>query len=146
MYKELIAKCIEGNEWAKLQKPCSEREISKAEKIVGYAFPKELKDLLRETNGDNNLLLSAKQIIENVNRNRKILSEAYDDIEKYREKVDRHIFFATDGCGNYFCYRILPDGTADTSAICFWDHETDDCEPVANNIADMIVKYYNGEI
>lgn len=57
MYKELVLKLSEGIEWVKVQPPCSDKEISKAEKYVGYAFPEELKSLLREMNGDKWLLL-----------------------------------------------------------------------------------------
>lgn len=50
MYRELIEKLIEGHSWAKLQEPCSEKNITNAEKYVGFSFPEELKALLRETN------------------------------------------------------------------------------------------------
>ena len=66
MYRELIEKLIEGHSWAKLQAPCSEKDITKAEKFVGFSFPEELKALLRETNGDRNFLLSAEEIISNT--------------------------------------------------------------------------------
>ena len=35
MYKELVLKLSEGIEWVKVQPPCSDDEISKAEKYVG---------------------------------------------------------------------------------------------------------------
>ena len=63
MYRELIKKLIEGHNWAKLQEPCPENEITKAEEYVGFIFPEELKALLRETNGDHWFLLSAEEII-----------------------------------------------------------------------------------
>ena len=66
MYKELVLKLSKGIEWVKVQPPCSENEISKAEKYVGYAFPEELKSLLREMNGDKWLILSVDEIIENT--------------------------------------------------------------------------------
>lgn len=72
MYRELVLELTKGNEWVKVQPPCSETVISEAEKVVGYSFPEELKNLLREMNGDKWLFLSAEEIIENVKLNREI--------------------------------------------------------------------------
>lgn len=146
MYRELIARLIKDHDWAKLQDPCPESEIESAEKYIGYTFPEELKALLRETNGDRWLLLSAREIIENVERNRGILAEFFEDKEEFLEKVDRYIFFATNGCGDYYCYRVLPNGEADTSAVCIWEHEEFESRVVAKDIPDLIVKYYNDEV
>ena len=33
MYRELIGKLIEGHNWAKLQDPCTEKEIKEAENM-----------------------------------------------------------------------------------------------------------------
>ena len=145
MYRELISRWIEHHDWAKLQPPCSEEELQKAERYVGYAFPEELKELLRETNGDRWLLLSAKQIMEHVDSNRSVWPE-YLEPEEFLEKVDRHIFFATNGCGDYYCYRILPNGVIDTSAIYLWEHENFEVQVVARDLPDLISKYYNNEI
>ena len=153
MYRELILELTKGNEWVKVQPPCSETVISEAEKVVGYSFPEELKNLLREMNGDKWLFLSAEEIIENVKLNREIFLPLFEEDyskEEYQERVDRFIFFATNGCGDYYCYRVCPNGTADKSVIYIWEHEYigDSCcwRPVANNIKELIVRYCNGEI
>ncbi len=145
MYRELLSELIQEHDWAKLQNPCSEKDILAAEKYVGYTFPDELKALLRETDGDHWFLLSAKEIIENVERNRNIMAE-YFEPDEFLEKVDRHIFFATNGCGDYYCYRILENGETDTSAIYLWEHELFETHLVAKDIKDAIIKYYNDEI
>lgn len=145
MYRELIEKLSKGNEWVKLQEPCPESEIKKAEKYVGFRFPDELKALLRETNGDRWLLLSAKEIIDVVKLNRKYLTECFEP-DEFEERVNRHIFFATNGCGDYFCYRVLPNGEPDTSAIYIWEHEIFETREVAKDIADLITGYYNDEV
>ena len=66
MFTELLSQCIQeaGVEYAHLEPPCPEEEIALAEAAVGYPFPQELKALLRETNGDSWLLLSASRIVE----------------------------------------------------------------------------------
>lgn len=111
MFTELLSQCIQeaGVEYAHLEPPCPEEEIAQAEAAVGYPFPEELKALLRETDGDHWLLWSAREIMENA----KLLPgflDGCDTFEEYLEKVARHIFFAGNGCGDYYCYRVLPDG------------------------------------
>ena len=145
MYRELIEKLIEGHSWAKLQEPCSERDITKAEKYVGFLFPEELKALLRETNGDRNFLLSAEEIISNTKNNREIFPE-FLEAEEFEEKVNRFVFFATTGCGDYYCYRVLENGETDTTAIYIWEHELFEFRKVAKDIRDLITKYYNDEV
>ena len=145
MYRELIEKLIEGHSWAKLQAPCSEKDITKAEKFVGFSFPEELKALLRETNGDRNFLLSAEEIISNTKNNREIFPE-FLEAEEYEEKVNRFVFFATNGCGDYYCYRVLANGETDASAIYIWEHELFEIREVAKDIAELITKYYNNEV
>lgn len=145
MYRELIGKLIEGHNWAKLQKPCSEKEIRKAEEFVGFAFPEELKALLRETNGDHWFLLSAESIINHVKTNREIFPE-YLEPDEFEEKVNRFVPFATNGCGDYYGYRILENGETDASVICIWEHECFEFREVAKDIVDLITKYYNNEI
>ena len=71
MYRELLTPYLKEYTYAVLQEPCSEETIRETEKAVGLPFPEELKTLLRETNGDRWLLLSADEIAENARLNRK---------------------------------------------------------------------------
>ena len=145
MYRDLIGKLIEGHSWAKLQDPCSEDEIIKAEKYVGYIFPEELKSLLRETNGDQWFLLSTEDIIKHVKTNREIFPE-YLEPDEFEEKVNRFVYFATNGCGDYYCYRVLENGETDISAIYIWEHELFEIREVAKDISELVTKYYNNEV
>ncbi len=139
MYKELITECSKDNQWTKIQKPATTAEIKEAENTVGYPFPDDLIQLLLEMNGDSYLLLSTDRIKENCLLNREYLKEVYEDI-------DCHIFFAENGCGDYYCYNITENGEADTSAIYIWEHETNETTMVAKDIKDLISKYYMSEI
>ena len=145
MYRELIEKLTEGNRWANVQEPCPEEDIRKAEEYVGFSFPEDLKALLRETNGDHWLLLSAERMIDHVKENREIFPE-YLDPDEYEEKVNRFVFFATNGCGDYYCYRVLANGETAASAIYIWEHELFEVRQVAKDLADLITKYYNDEV
>lgn len=108
--------------------------------------------MLQEANGDHYCLLSAQEIIENVERNREILFPLFEkdySKEKYIELVDRFIFFATNGCGDYYCYRVTEDGIPDETAIYIWEHESlgEKCwKKVAGNMGEFISRYYKGEI
>lgn len=139
MYRELIEECSKVNRWTMIQEPATIDEIQKAENIVGYKFPDSLKQLLLELNGDSYFLLSTDRIIENCLLNRKYLKECYEDI-------DYHIFFAENGCGDYYCFNIAENGEADTSAIYIWEHETNETSVVAKDIKELICRYYNSEI
>lgn len=145
MYRELIEKLTAGHQWASLQEACPEEDIKRAEEYVGFTFPEELKALLRETNGDHWLLLSAESIISHVKGNRDIFPE-YLDSDEFEEKINRFVPFATNGCGDYYGYRILENDEADTSAIYIWEHEYFEFRKAAKNIADLITKYYNNEV
>lgn len=153
MYKELILRLSQGNEWVKIQPPCTDSEIAYAEKVVGHPFPNALIDLLHEMNGDNWCLLSVQEIVENVKRNRETWLPLFEEdytTEEYLDKVDRFIFFATNGCGDYYCYRVQPDGTADETTIYIWEHEEIGekyCwRSVASNLSEFITRYYSDEI
>ena len=141
MYKELLEKLTAGNRWAKVQPPCPEEDIQKVEKYVGFPFPEELKALLRETNGDGWFLLSAERIQEHVKTNQEIYPE-YLEPDEFEEKVNRFVYFATNGCGDYYGYRVLENGMTDDSAIYVWEHELFETREVAKDITDLITRYY----
>ena len=95
MYRELILDLTKENKWVKIQPPCPDDEIKRAEQIVGYPFPEELRRLLREMNGDQYCLLSAEEIIKNVKLNREIWLPLFEEDyskELYITLVDRFIF------------------------------------------------------
>lgn len=153
MYRELVLAYSQNNQWINIQPPCPESEIDRAEKYVGYPFPAELRSLLGEMNGDGWLLLSAQGIMDNVQRNREIFYPLFKEDfseEAYHCRIDRFIFFATNGCGDYYCYRVSEDGIPEENAIYLWEHESigDDCcwKRVADSLEDCIKRYYNNEI
>ena len=153
MYRELILKLAQGNEWVKLQPPCPEAKIEAAEKTVGCRFPEELKDLLSELNGDRWLILSAEEIVKNVKLNREgflPLFEADFSKEEYLDRVERFLFFAANGCGDFYCYRISAEGVIEERTIFLWEHEEigEKCcwRSVAGNMTEFLTRYYRGEI
>lgn len=139
MYREIVEEYAAGNAQVLPQEPAPLQEIRRAEEMVGHTFPQELVDLLLEMNGDRWLLMSARDIIETALMTREYLSECYSDIS-------RHIFFASNGCGDYYCYNVDESGTVDSGRIYIWEHETNECCVVAGSVAELIERYVNDEI
>lgn len=84
-------------------------------------------------------VFSTKEIMETAFNTREYLSECY-------EGIHNHIFFAGNGCGDYYCYNVSEDGTVEEDKIYIWEHEEDICKVVAKNIKEMIHRYMNDEI
>lgn len=138
MYRELIQLCAADYKYVKIHEPASEKEIARAEKALGYRFPRELKALLSELNGDGWLLFTVDEIVGTW----RDLSE----LQEYYPDVDKHIFFGGNGCGDYYCYQVDADGVVQENAIYIWEHESNETHVVAGNIAEMISRCYHGEI
>ena len=139
MYKELISELSKDIKHAVPQKPAALSEIREAEEIVGCRFPAELREMLLEMNGDRWLLFSTEEIKDVALSTREYLSESIDDI-------DKHIFFGGNGCGDYYCYNIMSDGSVEDGRICIWEHEINRTSFVASSIVKLIRRYYNDEV
>lgn len=153
MYRELLAELSKGCGWVRPRPPCPEAEIAAAEKSLGCPFPPELRALLRELNGDKWLLLSASDIVRNAEQNRKAYLPLFKEdftMEEYRDRIERFLFFAENGCGDLYGYRLSPEGVPDETTIFYWDHEEigEPCcwKPVAKNITEFLTRYYRNEI
>lgn len=138
MYKELTAQYSDGNEHVSPQLPAAVSEITKAEQQLGTSFPDELRALLSEMNGDHWLLFSINEIIETTEDLRS-LTEYYPDIARY-------LFFAGNGCGDYYGYSIAENGNVNHNDIYIWLHETNEKKKVAEDILTLIKRYYSDEI
>ena len=153
MYRELIETFVQDNEWVKIQPPCPDNEIVAAEKAIGYSLTEDLKNLLKEMNGDKWLLWSAREIAEKTKGIREGFYALFEEdfgMEAYKNRIERFIFFAGNGCGDYYCYRVSEDGIADENAIYIWEHENigEDCcwRKVADSLSECITRYYDSEI
>jgi len=138
MWIEKISAYMANNRYIKPQRGADSAIIKEAERKLKVSFPAELKSLLLEINGDNYLLFSVEQIVENNLDSRKVLGEVYDGL-------DRLLFIAGNGCGDYYSYQII-DGEVISSQIVRWDHEVNSTVSVACNLTEMIEKYYAGQI
>lgn len=142
MYIDLLKQYASNIKSIKFQPAVMESDISKAEKRLNILFPDELKNLLFETNGDNFLLLSLEQIIED-NLNLRDLNP--DIIEPERFNFSEFLFFATNGCGDYYGYNI-DNGTIQSTYVFVFNHEEYTARNVAADIAELIKLYYQDQI
>lgn len=138
MYKELIAQYGDRNKYVSPQPSAAVSEIAKAEQKLGTSFPDELRALLSEMNGDRWLMFSINEIIETT--------EDLRSLTEYYPGIDGYLFFAGNGCGDYYGYSVTEDGSVDASAIYLWLHETNEKMKVAADIPTLIKRYYSDEI
>lgn len=142
MYIELLKQYGSNNIGFKIQSAVTKSEICAAEKMLNTTFPNELKELLLETNGDNYLLLSLNQIVSN-NQDFRNLNPSIIEPELF--KFSEYLFFATNGCGDYYGYKINNNAILSTSIFIF-EHEEYCSRIVADNIAELIRLYYQDMI
>lgn len=138
MYRELIETCAKDFPYAFPEDPATQNMLRALADYLGHPLPRQLHDLLLEMDGDHYLLLSVIRIRQRLELNREFFSEL--------PGIEDHIFFAGNGCGDYFCYNVLPDGTVDESAIYLWRHEDNSTAYAAGDIKELIIRFYGGEL
>lgn len=133
LYKELLRK----HDYLTPNAPATQKQIADLEKAMGYKLPNDLKTFLCHMNGDNFLVFSTDQMIE-INLSVRKLGCFMP--------LDCMLFFAGNGCGDYYGYPITnEDGIRDDNVF-IWEHESDNRIWKANTLEDAIKKYYNDEI
>lgn len=142
MYIELLKQVAAKIESSKLQPAATENEVRNAEEMLNILFPNELKELLFETNGDNLFLLSLDQIVKDNLDFRSINPEI---IEPELFNFSEFLFFATNGCGDYYGYKI-DNNTIPSTSIYIFEHEEYTSKIVAGDIGELIELYYQDKI
>lgn len=105
--------------------PANPDEISRVEQKLGCKFPRELKELLLETNGIadkyGDWLMFPTDMIESCNLN------YWNDAELAQLYMSfaSLLIFGDEANGDLFAYGICKAGDADDWKIFRWDHETD---------------------
>ena len=142
MYIELLEQYGAKYIGFKIQTAVTKREICIAEKELNTTFPRELSELLLETNGDNYLLLSLNQIVK-YNQDFRDLNP--NIIKPSLFQFNEYLFIATNGCGDYYGYKIK-DGSIQSTNIIIFEHEEYKSRIVAKNLAELIEYYYKNQI
>lgn len=142
MYIELLKHYAANIDSLKIQPAAAKNAIHKAEVKLNILFPNELKELLSETNGDNFLLLPLESIIKDNldfhSMNTEIIGPELFDFSKF-------LFFATNGCGDYYGYKI-DNSKIESTSIFVFEHEEYIARVVAADIAELIKLYYQDQI
>ena len=111
--------------------PASLSAVIAAESYFGTPLPNDLVNFLSEFDGDCEFLYSTRQIIEVTQRLRG--NSSYQGL----------CVIGQDREGNYFCYKIIGDGSIGDECI-YLCKNAEEIVPVADNLGELIYKYYSG--
>ena len=134
MWLEKVEAIVRMNRFARVMPPAEDHEIKKLFDMFGDV-PSDLIALLKEANGDGDILLSVDQIIETNLTNSQL---------DFYMPLDCILFFARNGCGDYYGYGISK--AKEFTKIYFWDHESDDRTCVCGYLEQLLDSYLKGEI
>ncbi len=120
-------------------------DITSAESDLNLQFPSALKSLLSEANGiqgeyGQGLLWNVRQIVESNLEFRQTV-----DFKELYMPFDPLLFFADNGGGDQFAFRILA-GKIRNEDIFVWNHEDDSRTWVAPSLQDFYRRWLTGEI
>lgn len=126
--------------WERVAPICDEL-ISKVESLYSIQIPDDLKSILKESNGG----VPSKRLFDDgkskkhemktlLSYNRSDIENVYSAFEVLKEIDSKLIPFANDPAGNLICY--------DGSKVVYWNHETDEIEPIADSVTEFFDKLY----
>lgn len=142
------------DEKVKFHLPASDEEIRLVEDKLNVCLPGELVDLLCDSNG-------AEQLMENPITNElmsigdiywqtdAIISCTLDQY-KYLESIEskhktKYLFFADNGCGEHFGYKIIDGKCSDTTIYIYYPIE-DKYIPLCANLKEWLNSWFSGTL
>ncbi len=115
--------------------PADAALLDEAEAELGIALPKDLRDLLSEMDGVDDvaaylpLILPARGIAEH--------NRSMREMEGFQGAFDRLLFFAEAGNGDLYGFPIEA-GAVREDTVVEWDHELDEATRVASSLRDFL--------
>jgi len=140
MWKDLIQNistgCIYGE-------PASIEDIEVLEKLFSIQIPKELRNLLYETNGINDSYgYSLIWSIEKITRENLNLGERLEDVYL---PFNNLLFFADARNGDMFGYSIS-DRSIKQNDIYLWNHRNNEQTKIAPSLNDFVEDWIRGKL
>jgi len=120
----------------KFNPPATLSKLKEAEFALNLQFPSELRELLLETNGVEDWLLSVEEIVQ-VNR----YHRADPQFKEIYASFDELLLFLADGTGSHYAYRVCGDWCDTDAGIIYWLHETDDRDCVGATLLELFKRY-----
>lgn len=142
MWREFI-RILEPD--ARFTEAATEAQIFELEKILNMHLPRDLRDLLEETNGVTGkfglqLIWSVEEIGQ---RNTKMRTEP--EFMRYFMPFDHLIFFADAGNGDVFAFSVI-QGNTERPDIFVWNHENDSRSWVAPSLKVFLEWWLSGKL
>jgi hypothetical protein len=137
MWRELINGLTRA---VTLANPASALHLAEAEKDLGIAFPKELRQLLSEADGVEGAhgLAVVWPVVRIQKDNLEFRSNSA--LRELYMPFDCLLFFGNDGGGDQFGYAIL-DGVVRRDDIYRWNHENDSREWAAPTLRQYLERW-----
>ena len=127
--------------------PVSESDLQNVERRLRVHLPKDYREAILEIGLPQTTIALLDAIVER-NLDLHCVGDFYTPIEIIEDTIgwreigmpDQLIAFASDGCGNKFCFDAnqLNDATADSYGVWFYDHDFDTVDQIAPNFSAWI--------
>ena len=153
-WKQMIVKNVRlsTNEQLQFQPSVTYSQIERAELTLQAHLPKPLYDLLSQSNG-------VKLLMQNPTTNEQMVYDSVywsiDEIVSYTlehykylsiiesQHTDKVIFFADNGCGEHFGYKVMDGNNQDDSIWVYYPIDNE-YRKVANNLQEWITQWLSG--
>jgi len=136
MWKELL-RSLEYDTELLFSEPCNPKELLEIEDVLGIRLPEDLKSLLLETNGINDIfglhIIWSKERIKTNNLRFRSRAIALNSAQTGANLL----FFADAGNGDQYAFNVQ-DAKVEPSKILIWRHEDDRIEIAANSLAQYL--------
>lgn len=150
----------EINKWlfpdynVKFFSPATDEEIRKVEAKLNVLLPEELVELLNDSNGAEQLMKNPitdeLMSIGDIYWSTDVIISATLDQYKYLETIEskrknKYLFFADNGCGEHFGYKIIDEKCSNTTIYIYYPIE-DKYVPLCANLKEWINGWLSGKL
>ena len=142
MWRELVESVCSD---CKFAAPASEQSLNEAEAAIGVALPPELRALLLESNGIEDIfgdgVFSAECILSRNLEMRDLVAE-----DNTYMSFDSLLCFGSVGDGDLFFFPVQGNGKVNNPDIFIWNHESDSRKLIAGNLEKFVKQWYSGQL
>jgi len=142
MWIEYIKSVSDDFEFAQ---PATDQALAKAESTLGLTFPAELRDLLKEANGVEQLSAFLLFILSVERIEKDNFEMRHTQALSFYMPFSNLLFFADAGNGDKFGFPISQDGNIGKDVFA-WNHEDDSRSWCAPSLKAFIQWWHEGKV